>query len=67
MRWCRLRPTKSVMGALAIVSGLAISAWGVWTATTRPRPVSLAGALAAAGGLVLAFLGALRIVAPGLF
>jgi len=55
------------MGALAIASGLAISAWGVWTATTRPRPVSLAGALAAAGGLALAFLGALRIVAPGLF
>jgi hypothetical protein len=55
------------VGALAIASGLVISAWGVFTAVTRARPISLAGGLAAAAGLVLAFLGALRIVAPGMF
>lgn len=56
-----------MIGALLIVLGSGISALGVWAATTRPRPVSLAGAIAAAAGLALAFLGAFRLVVPSLF
>jgi hypothetical protein len=46
--------------ALLIASGLGLSAWGVWTATTRARPVSLAGSIIAAAGLAVAFAGMLR-------
>jgi hypothetical protein len=56
-----------VLGALAIASGVAISAWGVRCATTQPRPISLAGSIIAAAGLALAFLGAFKLVAPSLF
>ena len=56
-----------MLGALAIASGIAISAWGVRCATMRPRPSSLAGSLAAAAGLALAFLGAFKLMVPTLF
>jgi hypothetical protein len=56
-----------VLGSLAIVVGVGISVWGVRCATTRPRPISLAGSLAAAAGLALAFLGVFGILVPTLF
>jgi hypothetical protein len=54
-----------VIAALVVPCGLALAAWGVWAATTRPRPVSLAAAVLAAGGLALALVAALRLAAPG--
>jgi hypothetical protein len=54
-----------VIAAFAVPCGLALAAWGVRAATTRPRPVSLAAAVLAAAGLAMALLGALRLAAPG--
>jgi hypothetical protein len=51
-----------VIGVLLIGVGLASSAWGIWTATTRARPASLAGSIIAAVGLALAFAGAVLLL-----
>jgi hypothetical protein len=55
-----------MLGALAILTGLAATAWGLRTITTRPRPTSLAGSLIAATGLALAFIGLFKLLVPTL-
>ena len=56
-----------LLGGFLVASGLALTVVGVVLATGRPRPIDLAGALLAPLGLGLAFLGAARLLAPGLF
>jgi hypothetical protein len=56
-----------VVGALLVLFGLGAAFWGVRTASARPRPASLAGAVVAAIGLALALLGALGVARPEFF
>jgi hypothetical protein len=55
----------SVAALVACAIGAGVTAWGVRTAASARRPLDLAGALAAPGGLALALLGALAALVPG--
>jgi hypothetical protein len=54
----------TMLGAVMIIVGLAVGAWGVMTTLRSPRPLSLVAALGAALGLALALLGMTRLLLP---
>ncbi len=54
-------------GGLLVLVGGVFTVVGVRAATEKRRPASLGGALLAPAGLLLAYLGAARLVSPGFF
>ncbi len=56
-----------VLAIFLLVLGLAVCAWGVLWATGMRRPLDLVGALLAAGGLIIAMLGAGRLLSERFF
>jgi|GEM_PF-1499185 len=57
----------AILLVLLIVVGLALCVYGVLLATGRRRPLDLLGALLAASGLAVAFLGAGRLLSRRFF
>ena len=55
------------LAILLIILGLAVCGWGVLWATGMRRPLDLVGALLAAGGLLIAMLGAGRLLSERFF
>jgi len=56
-----------VLAIFLVVLGLALCGWGVLWATGMRRPLDLVGALLAAGGLIIAMLGAGRLLSERFF
>ena len=56
-----------VLGAVLVVIGLALAVVGVRLATERPRPIDLGGALLGPAGLLVALVGAGRMLSPAFF
>ena len=56
-----------VLAIFLVVLGLAVCGWGVLWATGMRRPLDLVGALLAAGGLLIAMLGAGRLLSERVF
>ena len=70
MPWADSRVAGASVMALAIlliVAGLALCAYGVRLATGRRRPLDLLGAFLAAAGMVIAMLGAGRLLSERFF
>ena len=56
-----------VLAVFLLLFGLPLTGYGLHIALSRRRPVDLAGALLSVVGLLLAILGAARVLSPRLF
>jgi hypothetical protein len=52
-------------GLVLVGGGVLAAGWGIITASRRPRPFDLLGALVAPLGLVAALLGGVTLLVPG--
>jgi hypothetical protein len=56
-----------VLAVFLLLLGLPMAGYGLHIALSRKRPVDLAGVLLSIAGLLLAILGAARMLSPRLF